>query len=84
MIARSSGVALLTKPRAAVLTLATSRFVIRGGHVMAVKLRMTRRALRLLLRKRVLHARATVTIRGATGALVSSHAALVVRLARRR
>jgi len=84
VIARSRGVALLAKPRAALLTLATSRFVIGGGHVKAVKLRMTRRALRLLRRKHVLHARATGTIRGATGALVSSHAALVVRLAHRR
>jgi hypothetical protein len=45
---------------------------------------MTRRALRLLLRRRLLHARAAITIGGATGALMSSHAALVVRLAHRR
>ena len=84
VIASSGGVALVAKPHAAILTLATSRFMIRGGHVKAVRLRMTRTALRLLLRRRLLHARATVTIRGATGALVSSHAALVLRLVHRR
>jgi hypothetical protein len=83
VVARSGSGARAGKPRAAILRLATGRFSVPGGHVEAVPLRMGPRARRLLLRRRVLRARATVTMRGATGALQSSSARLTLRLARR-
>jgi hypothetical protein len=84
VIARSGSGARVGRPRAAILTLATGRFSVPGGHVKAVTLRMGPRARRLLLRRRVLHARATVAMRAATGAVQSSRAPLTLRLARRR
>jgi hypothetical protein len=84
VIARGGSATRLGRPRAAILTLATGSFSAPGGHLKAVTLRMGPRARRLLLRRRVLHASATVTMRGATGALQSSRAALTLRLARRR
>jgi outer membrane protein assembly factor BamB len=72
------------KAHAAILSLASGTFRIQGGHVATVKLRMGPRARRLLLRKRVLHARATLTMRGVTGRPQSSRAAVTLRLARRR
>jgi outer membrane protein assembly factor BamB len=72
------------KARAAILTLATAAFSVPGGHVKAVTLRLGPRARRLLLRRRVLRARATVTMHNAKGALQSSRATVTLRLARRR
>jgi outer membrane protein assembly factor BamB len=71
------------KPGAAILTLATGRFSVTGGQVKAVTLRMGPKARRLLLRKRVLHARATLSMRSSTGALQTSNASITLRLARR-
>jgi outer membrane protein assembly factor BamB len=76
--------ARLARARAAILTLATGTFTVPGGQVKAVRLHLGRRARRLLLRRHVLRARATLTMRDAAGALQSSHATVTLRLARRR
>ena len=54
--------------RAAVLTLASGSFLVAGGHVTTVKLRLSGRAQALLLRKHPLRARATVFARDPAGA----------------
>jgi hypothetical protein len=70
--------------RASILMLAGARFAIPGGHVKAVTLHLRPRARRLLLRRRVLRARATLVMRDSAGALRSSRATVTLRLARRR
>jgi hypothetical protein len=84
VIASAGSRARVGRRRAAVLTLASGTFRVAGGHVATVSLRMGPRARRLLLRKHVLHARATVTMRSETGTLQSSRTAVTLRLARRR
>lgn len=84
VIARERLLGRGAKARAAVLTLARGTFNVRGGHVKAVTLQLVTRARRLLRRRSVLRAVATVTMRGPTGSLQSSHAALTLRLAHRR
>jgi hypothetical protein len=84
VIAREGLLGRGAKARAAVLTLAIGVYRVAGGHVKPVRLRLVRRARRLLLRRKVLAANATVTMRGSTGAIQSSHAAITLRLARRR
>ena len=74
----------LARARAAILTLATGTFAVPGGRVKTVTLRLRPRARRLLERRRVLRARATLVMRDSAGALQSSHATVTLRLARRR
>jgi hypothetical protein len=74
----------LARARAAVLTLATANFTIPGGHVKAVTLRLRTRARRLLLRRKLLRARVTLSSRDALGALSVSQASVTLRLAPRQ
>jgi outer membrane protein assembly factor BamB len=76
--------ARLARARAAILTLATGTFAVPGGRVRTVTLRLRPRARRLLARRRMLRARATLLMRDSAGALRSSHATVTLRLVRRR
>jgi thermitase len=58
---------------ASVVTLAVGSFTVAGGQTITVKLHLSARARELLARTRVLHARATITVREPTGA---AHAAV--------
>jgi len=70
--------------RPAILMLAYGTFAVAGGHVKTVPLRLGPRARRLLLRARVLRARATLAMRDATGTLHTSRAVVTLRLPSRR
>jgi len=76
--------ARLARSRPTILMLAYGTFAVPGGHVKTVPLRLGPRARRLLLRARVLRARATLATRDAAGTLHTSRAVVTLRLPSRR
>jgi hypothetical protein len=72
------------RARKSILLLARGRFNIRGGRREALTLRMGPRALRLMLRARLLRASVAIAMRDSSGALQQVHARATLRLARHR
>jgi hypothetical protein len=68
--------------RAAILTLAEGSFKVPGGHVLTIKLRLSAKARTLLVRSRVLRARATIVAHDPTGATHTAQSTVTIRLAR--
>jgi hypothetical protein len=64
--------------RASVLLLASGRFRVAGGHVVSVRLRLSRRAAALLARKGKLRVRVLIVAHDPAGAAHSSHAAVTL------
>ncbi len=60
--------------RATVLTLASGRFKVAGGHIVSVRLRLTRRGAALLHKKRKLRVRVAIAAHDPAGAKHASHA----------
>jgi outer membrane protein assembly factor BamB len=80
---RTAAAVVARRPRAgkSIIVLAGGHFNIRGGHVQALTLRLGPRARRLLLRLRVLRARATIAMRSGSGPPLLVHASATLRLA---
>jgi hypothetical protein len=79
----SQAVARTTRPSAAVLVLASGSFKVAGGSTARVKLRLSARARRLLLRRHVLHAQAITVAHDSAGATHTSKVGVTIRLAKR-
>jgi hypothetical protein len=69
--------------RASVLTLASGRFKVAGGRVVAVRLRLTARGRTLLARRGTLRVRVLILAHDPAGARHTSHAAATLRAFRR-
>jgi hypothetical protein len=65
--------------KAAILTLATATYTVAGGRAKVLAMRLTRRALDLLRRRRVLRARATVVARDPAGKSDSTQVNVLLR-----
>jgi hypothetical protein len=70
--------------RGAVLTLAGGRFTVAGGHLAAVRLRLSTRGRALLSRRRVLRVRVTIAAHDSSGASATSHATATLLASSRR
>jgi subtilisin family serine protease len=70
--------------RASVLTLAGGRFKVAGGHVVSVRLHLTRRAAALLARKGKLRVRVLISAHDSAGATHSSRVTLTLYALKRR
>jgi PKD repeat protein len=70
--------------KTSVLTLATGRFTIAGGHTKSVKLRLSGRARTLLARSNSLRARATIIAHDPAGMSHTTHTTVTLRAQRQR